>query len=815
MGTPQPRFEDVFRRATDGLEPFPFQRRLAARRWPDLLHVPTGLGKTAAVGLAWIHGRLVGDPGTPRRLVYCLPMRVLVEQTATEFRGWLERLGLLGEPGEPNRTAVSVLMGGESDLRSAPWARNPEQPQVLIGTQDMLLSRALMRGYGMSRYQWPIHFGLLHTDALWVFDEVQLMGPGLPTSAQLEAFRRHASGTASHPDQPHPRPARSLWVSATLRPEWLGTVDFAPHLPELLVQRVDEEDRRAARRRLQAPKRLAFSGLRLDREGRKSSAKFYLDGLAGLVEERHVSGSQTLVILNRVDRAQEVAMRLRKSEAADSVILVHSRFREAERVALNAELRDSTPENRIIVATQAVEAGVDVSSRTMVTELAPWDSLVQRFGRCNRRGEHGAGADILWVDVESGIGESAPYEDEDLDAAREILETLESASPGDLPEIEGPRRSGPVLRRRDLIDLFDTDPDLSGFDVDVSPYIRDPGSPQVQVFWREFDNAPSEDAPPPHRAELCSYSMGHIREYLKKTRKGRTRPAWRRDSLAGRWVAVRDGGKVRPGMTLMLQAGAGGYDPVFGVDPGGQAPVPVLAPPDDVSDDYDGDRQSRQRRFVTLREHTEGVVRVVREVVEELDPAGLAALATAARWHDVGKAHAAFQTALLDAPDPPPNPERGPWAKSSGQGRLKYRLESSDGVERRRHFRHELASMLAWLEHGEGEARDLIAYLILSHHGRVRMSIRALPTEPRPSDDRLFARGVHDGDRLPSADLGGLQVPETDLDLDLMQMGLGLSGPSWSERSRSLLAEMGPFRLAWLESLLRIADWRASAREEA
>jgi hypothetical protein len=48
----------------------------------------------------------------------------------------------------------------------------------------MLLSRALNRGYGMSRYRWPMHFGLLNNDCLWVMDEVQLMGSGLTTSLQ-------------------------------------------------------------------------------------------------------------------------------------------------------------------------------------------------------------------------------------------------------------------------------------------------------------------------------------------------------------------------------------------------------------------------------------------------------------------------------------------------------------------------------------------------------------------------------------------------------------------------------------------------------
>ncbi len=54
----------------------------------------------------------------------------------------------------------------------------------------MLLSRALMRGYAMSRFRWPVDLALQHNDAQWVFDEVQLMGSGLATSTQLESFRR-------------------------------------------------------------------------------------------------------------------------------------------------------------------------------------------------------------------------------------------------------------------------------------------------------------------------------------------------------------------------------------------------------------------------------------------------------------------------------------------------------------------------------------------------------------------------------------------------------------------------------------------------
>ena len=113
------------------------------------------------------------------------------------------------------------------------------------------------------------------------------------------------------------------------------------------------------------------------------------------------------------------------------------------------------------------------------------------------------------------------------------------------------------------------------------------------------------------------------------------------------------------------------------------------------------------------------------------------------------------------------------------------------------------------------EEASLPAYLIMAHHGKIRMRLRALPKEPPAEGGKLFARGVWDGDTLPRTDLGGTIVPQTVLNLDLMQLGEGPCGPSWSTRTQGLLKQYGPFRLAWLESLVRIADWRASAAEEA
>ena len=82
----------------------------------------------------------------------------------------------------PKPDDIHVLMGG---VEAAKWLDHVDRPAVIVGTQDMLLSRALMRGYASSRAIWPMEFALLHEDAQWVFDEVQLMGAGRATSAQL------------------------------------------------------------------------------------------------------------------------------------------------------------------------------------------------------------------------------------------------------------------------------------------------------------------------------------------------------------------------------------------------------------------------------------------------------------------------------------------------------------------------------------------------------------------------------------------------------------------------------------------------------
>lgn len=335
-------FLDFFRTATDNC-PYPYQERLATQPLISrAMRVPTGGGKTAAVVLSWLYRLEAGYLDAPRRMVYCLPMRVLVEQTVEQARKWVSALNL--------SVGVATLMGGEADQD---WELYPERPYLIVGTQDMLFSRALNRGYAMSRYRWPVHFGLLNNDCVWVCDEVQLMGDGLATSAQLAAFRTRFQTFKNCP---------TIWMSATIDPNMLRTVDM-PEAPDDFELLEDDCIQTGLKRRFTARKDLE----------KAPDECATAPGLARFLVEHHRPGTQTIVVVNTVARAREVFDHLLKLMGNDAAChLLHSRFRPVEKQHWAELLQPKIPsEGRILVATQVIEAGVDISSSLLCDGFSP------------------------------------------------------------------------------------------------------------------------------------------------------------------------------------------------------------------------------------------------------------------------------------------------------------------------------------------------------------------------------------------------------------------------------------------------------------
>jgi CRISPR-associated endonuclease/helicase Cas3 len=450
--------------------------------------------------------------------------------------------------------------------------------------------------------------------------------------------------------------------------------------------------------------------------------------------------------------------------------------------------------------------------------------VVQRAGRCNRYGEV-EDAHLLWKRPE----DSPPYDLADLEAAEAALRELEgSALTG--TELAGHDvASRPVehlvLRRKDLLELSDTAPDLSGNTIDVGRFIRDSQDIDVRVAWRELmDGAtpPSrldDDTSAPTRDELCSAPIAAVRKLVARPRGA---PLWRFADQTGRWERCLRAGDVTPGAILLADLSLGRYDNQLGwADAINKRVAPIGEVLDDpltaVDAGPDEGGLSGIGVWVPLTDHlrhTEShALDMVHRLTDRIGPTHGVAVVRAAALHDIGKIHPVFQdTMRRSAADSERSfaDSGGPWAKSSKRQIARHSRPS---------FSHALAGALALGDDGAGVVLegvadvDLVRYLVAAHHGRVRLGIRSGAEDRRCPEGGSMTLGICHGEVLPEVRTPVGTLPETVLDLGSSHLG---AVGSWTAMALAVRDRegMGPFRLAYLEALVRLADFRASAEEE-
>ena len=91
-----------------------------------------------------------------------------------------------------------------------------------------------------------------------------------------------------------------------------------------------------------------------------------------------------LIVCNTVDRAIEVYKKLKNKGLKG--ILIHSRFTYEDRETIEKKIKNYLYSYDFVVSTQVIEVSLDISFNSILTEPAPLDALVQRFGRVNRQG---------------------------------------------------------------------------------------------------------------------------------------------------------------------------------------------------------------------------------------------------------------------------------------------------------------------------------------------------------------------------------------------------------------------------------------------
>ena len=375
----------------------------ARGRTPDAVDIPTGLGKTTVMAL-WLAALASGAP-LPRRLVYVVDRRAVVDQ-ATEEAARLAEILDSGGSSEPlvaairqglalpsgQRLPVSTLRGQYIDNRQ--WLEHPGLPAIVVATVDMVGSRLLFSGYGISRRMRPVHAGLLGVDTLVVLDEAHLVPPFESLVRQIRSLRRATYGDMAFP------PMHVLSLSATGRA--VGEV-FRLGEGDLADPRV--------RARLDAVKRLDVE--------REVQSKDLPAVLAARAWETGQPSSAVVVYCNSRKVAMQVAELLRSrvrsthGKQADTVALLvgERRFRERENLSdspafqrfVAGSLRANGELPAFLVATSAGEVGVDLDADHMVCDLVPWERMVQRLGRVNRRPASPHVARITVIPAEAAI----------------------------------------------------------------------------------------------------------------------------------------------------------------------------------------------------------------------------------------------------------------------------------------------------------------------------------------------------------------------------------------------------------------------------
>ncbi|MCS6877675.1 MAG: type I-U CRISPR-associated helicase/endonuclease Cas3 [Geminicoccaceae bacterium] len=650
-------FPDFFREV-HGVEPFPWQRRLLDRLaggegWPELIDLPTGAGKTAVMDIAVFHLALEAARGdarrAPVRIALVVDRRLVVDHGFARAERLAEALRSppAGSVTERVAAALRRLAGDGPPLvarrlrgglpREDDWARTPVQPTVLCSTVDQVGSRLLFRGYGVSDSMKPVHAGLLGSDCLIFLDEAHLAEPFRQTLARVARYRA----------PPWCRKAPSAPWAAVL-------LSATPGQEARTVFRLDAEDEKhpVLARRLGAskPAELVETGKKRARTKQQNGEEANeiaerVEAVERAVEEalawfseRGLSTPAIAVVVNRIARARCCFERLRARwpEEKAEVLLLIGPQRDVDRERIVARLdsvRTGAPRTRdrplLLVSTQGIEAGVDIDLDGMISELAPLDSLRQRFGRLNRDGRpiepfarilvHLVDLDEKETDPVYGASLRAAYER--LSEAAQKNETVDFGirrfSVRLDPAALVPKPDAPVLLPAH-VDLLACTAPIPAPDPPVALYLhgREREPDDVSVVWRA-DLDPrilGDDAVrrllvlvPPRPGEAIELPVWAVRSWLEGAiaateavadvaapaaagtpEGGGAVPVvrWRGDSEETRWIAPRE---IRPGDTVVVPAARGGLD-AWGWNPGSREPVRDVAR--EAAKPFDG------RRFV-------------------------------------------------------------------------------------------------------------------------------------------------------------------------------------------------------------------------
>lgn len=308
-----------------------------------IARVPTGCGKTWAAIIPFLMSSQW--KWIPARLIYVLPMRTLIESIADLLRQRL--VNVEGWHAED----VSIQTGTTAE---APFLI---ESRIVVTTFDQLLSGLLGDPYSLGPSLHNINSASL-VGTFVVFDEFHLMPVEQALFTAMACCRIFGES------------CQSLWMTAT------APDSICHHLRDNLHAEIVELSENDSER---------IPAL-------QSSKSLHIHNYPLTAEEILAFNGTKLVVVNQVGRAQALYQSILERDSEANVVCLHSRFFAHDRESIRHQILDvlgpagSHESNFTVIATQVVEAGLDISADYLLTEIAPANSIIQRAGRCARYG---------------------------------------------------------------------------------------------------------------------------------------------------------------------------------------------------------------------------------------------------------------------------------------------------------------------------------------------------------------------------------------------------------------------------------------------
>lgn len=465
----------------DGRSPFPWQRRLFERfvagEPPTLVDIPTGLGKTSAIA-AWLIARAFAPEKVANRLAYVVDRRTVVDQATDEAEKL--RAALAGDaPALSNlktrlgcelneSIAVSTLRGQHVDNKD--WLANPTRPAIIIGTVDMIGSRLLFEGYGVSRKQRAIHAGLLGMDCLVLLDEAHLVPP---FQALIEAVAGDKDDSRPLGLWPRSR-ARALRVTAlsatgrSIPVDDRIALDAADHAIETVARRIHAVKPIQLEPLKTAPTPAAFVAKAMDLTSEGASDVRVVVFVTAREEAGKIADGLKAA-LAKTTKGKKVAERAKPDERVELLVGAR-RVHERELARMNLQRLGFLPGEpstapigcaTYLVATSAGEVGIDLDADIMIADAVPLERLAQRLGRINRRGDKNETARVVVFDPQEppkddrerraraarDVIRNLPITDAGLNASPAALSALRARLPDEVANASSPPPLRPALTK--------------------------------------------------------------------------------------------------------------------------------------------------------------------------------------------------------------------------------------------------------------------------------------------------------------------------------------------------------------------------------